>query len=175
MPRNKPRLYLALYARLKYPDTYHFALHVSPKEETVHMDTLEATKYHCKNIIQSIDGVVSCPWTFEAASINPNSDPHLIARILLSKIKGARHVGGEIRMVTVRQDDPTYNCVEWVRLALLQLQLAGVIEAQDWNRIHETSIAFVKKKKAEGRYDVGWGDTSKVATFNMLVNKETFG
>ena len=112
MPSDKLRLYLALYARLKDPKTYHYALHVSPKRESADRDGLEATKYHCKNIIQTSDDTVAIAWTYEAANINPNNDSRLLIRVLLGKIRRPSKLEHSLENVVVKQNDPDFNCIE---------------------------------------------------------------
>ena len=176
MPPDKPRLYLALYARLKHPGTYHYALHVSPKKELLKSDILQGTKYHCKNIINISDDTVSTPWTYEAVKIDPNQDRLLLARILLGKVWCPQKLDQCMAEVAVSQDDPLLNCVEWARRAIALLGTASVLSIRlriDWDSIKGTAIRYVSAKKQQGRYEIGWkGDTSRVATFDFATGKE---
>jgi hypothetical protein len=61
MPRNKPRLQLALYARPKHPETYHYALFVAPKSAEGPI-----MKHHVKNTLQvDVSGQATQPWRYE--------------------------------------------------------------------------------------------------------------
>ena len=86
MPRNKPRLQLALYARPKQRGTYHYALFVSPKSTKQKLAN-SATKHHVKNTVQNISGEVSQPWRYERLTIsNVQLEPRLLIRIIIAKI-----------------------------------------------------------------------------------------
>lgn len=78
--------------------------------------------------------------------------------------------------VPVVQDDADFNCVEWVRLALLRLKRdrsGGVRVVFDWEDIQSTALEYVDLKKKQGRFEVGWeGDSSRVATFDMMLDRE---
>lgn len=188
--RNKPRLYLALYARLKYPNSYHYALHVTPKKESIDTHSLETTKYHCKNqlTLDQETGKLSSPWALEVAKINPSTDSRLLCRILLGKIQrrsgNLRAVEELFTHIPIFQDDETYNCVAWVRLALVQLDLnnlvrwawPGGMEGPGWEFVQRTALNYVKSKKLQGRFEVRNGlelEEGRVATYDMILARET--
>lgn len=176
MRTRKPRLYLALYARLKDPQTYHYALLVCPKHESVDSQVLDARKYHCKNIIQSKDGTISMPWTFEATNVNSNNDHRLLVRMALGKIRKPDRVESSMRKVPIRQDDPCFNCVEWVRLALAQMELDDLLGTDvklDWDRIKGKALEYVQEKKRQGRFELSWkGNISKAPTYEYTTSTE---
>jgi hypothetical protein len=173
---NKPRVYLALYARPKYPNTYHYALHVSPKLEDPNPGTLCAMKYHSKNILQNADGVVSIPWIYAAEPINPNSDARLLVRVLLGKVTDQKRFEALMESVPVIQDDPSFRCVEWVQTAVEKLAGSDVVKCSgklEWDTVKRTALDFVERKKKEGRFDVGWkGNAGLVATYDLHLGKE---
>ncbi|KAI9831404.1 MAG: hypothetical protein M1826_003577 [Phylliscum demangeonii] len=178
MPSNKARLYLALYARLKDPNTYHYALHVSPKHEHLDPPTFQSTKHHCINPIRLGEG--STPvviWTYDTKAIAPHTDDRILARVLLGKIQQPSRLQSILSAVPVRQDDATFNCAEWIRLALEDLERAGVLHTRrgplDWELVKKAASDYVGRKKQEGRYDVEWkGDRSQVATYDLMLDKE---
>lgn len=210
MASNKPRLYLALYARLKHPETYHYALHISPKSSasSSSSDALPTKKYHCKNILQlSADNTISTPWTYVAESIDPATDARLLVRVYLGKLICAAPTYQEsvveqcFQNVQIKQDDPGFNCVEWVKLAVRALMVAGLVDLgakgdgqgkkwrmrigsgrdggaerafeEIWEEIRRVALGFVKRKKWEGRWEIGWeGDRSKVATWDWKTGRE---
>jgi hypothetical protein len=93
--RNKPRLYLGLYARPKYPDTYHYALLTCPKNTkhtSLNGHTTTITKFHVKNTIQvSINGELHQPWVSEFVSIpNLAQESLLLVLICIGKINRKR-------------------------------------------------------------------------------------
>ncbi|KAI9781468.1 MAG: hypothetical protein M1816_002355 [Peltula sp. TS41687] len=158
MRSSKPRLYLALYARLKHPDSYHYTLHVSPKGERIDLQAQETVKHHCKNIIQSVNGVAVVPWIYESIPINPNNDSRLLVRVLIGKIFKPAVVEQSLKRVPVKPNDSTFNCVERVRLALAQLERGGVLGKGhgllDWVKIQETALKYVADKKRQGRFEL---------------------
>ncbi|KFY16275.1 hypothetical protein V492_01451 [Pseudogymnoascus sp. VKM F-4246] len=162
-----PQLYLALYARLKYPDTYHYALHVS-SPEGVSSPAINTMKYHCKNIITVTDGTVSIPWVYEAVKVDPDSDPRIVVRILLGDVNRIDQVDSLLESVPVGEGSKEdFNCVSWVRDALLQLHQAEVIirgDISDWESVERTALAYVNEKKQQGRFESGWLDHGTPAT-----------
>ena len=65
MPRSKPRLQLALYARPKHPGTYHQALFVAAKNAKG-----PVTKHHVKKTLQIDDsGIATSPWRYERTTV----------------------------------------------------------------------------------------------------------
>ncbi|KFY64528.1 hypothetical protein V496_03178 [Pseudogymnoascus sp. VKM F-4515 (FW-2607)] len=154
-----PQLYLALYARLKYPNTYHYALHVS-SSEGVSSPSIRTMKYHCKNIIAVTEGTVSIPWVYEAVKIDPESDPRIVVRVLLGDVSHIDMVDSLLEAVPVgegRKED--FNCVSWVKDALLRLDQAGVISRGDvsgWESVERTALDYVTEKKQQGRFESGW-------------------
>ncbi|ORY66335.1 uncharacterized protein BCR38DRAFT_429932 [Pseudomassariella vexata] len=71
--RSKPRLYLALYSRLKHPNSYHYALHILLKYPSMGAVPTDGSKNHCKNIMQAAaDGqTISIPWGLQVNSSWP--------------------------------------------------------------------------------------------------------
>lgn len=145
-----PQLYLAFYARLKYPNTYHYALHVS-SPESASSPAIRTMKYHCKNIITVTDGTVSIPWVYEAVKIDPDSDPRIVVRILLGDVSRIDLVGSLLEAIPVgKGSKEDFNCISWVRDALLRRNQAGVIsrgDIADWDAVERTGLDYVNKKK----------------------------
>ncbi|KAK6829009.1 hypothetical protein RU639_003332 [Aspergillus parasiticus] len=92
--RNKPRLLLALYARPKYPESYHYALLITPKITAAqNAKSLRATKYHVKNTVENIKDRISQPWRFERAVIDDiNLEPWLLACVVIGKVVSQEQV-----------------------------------------------------------------------------------
>jgi hypothetical protein len=146
-------------------------------EESVDPETRETTKIHCKNIIQSIDDAIMIPWVYEAAKINHRYDKQVLARVLLGELPRADLAERVFAESPVTQDDPTFNCIVWVQQALSRLnqaKIAGTGIMFDWDSIEKTALEFVQMKKLQGRYETDWkGDSLEVATFDMIVGRET--
>ncbi|KFY86589.1 hypothetical protein V500_07520 [Pseudogymnoascus sp. VKM F-4518 (FW-2643)] len=156
-----PQLYLAFYARLKYPDAYHYALHISSPDGTS-SPAIRTMKHHCKNIITVTEGTVSIPWVYEAVNIDPDSDPRIVVRILLGDVGRIDLVDSLLEAVPVGQGSKEdFNCVYWVKDALFRLDQAGVIswgDISDWESVERTALDYVNEKKQQGR----------VGTFDLI-------
>jgi hypothetical protein len=173
-----PQLYLAFYARLKYPNTYHYALHISSPEGASN-PAIRTMKYHCKNIITVTEGTVSIPWVYEAVAIDPDSDPRIVVRVLLGDVSRIDLVDSLLEAVPVGEGSKEdFNCVSWVKDALLRLDQSGVIsrgDISDWDSVERTGLDYVNEKKQQGRFESGWkGDTSRVATFDRTLGQELY-
>ncbi|KAK6603900.1 hypothetical protein H4I95_05803 [Botrytis cinerea] len=157
MPSGKHRLYIALYARGGKPkmpekeDTYHWGLIVGPKKRL---------KIH--------EGRVFTPRRF--------STQMLLVRVMVAKIENYDRMLQILRAIPIRSKDEGWNCVGWVREALVELQNDGktlgtaVIE---WTTVRDAAMNYYQKKKDEHRFDgvVEW-KTTKVATFDLIDGKE---
>lgn len=171
-------LYLTLYARLKDPQTYHYALHISPKEESLDPNVREMTKFHCKNIIRPTVDAVTMPWIYEAVQVNSNFDDRILVRVLLGEVRRVDLSERLFAEVPVIQNDPTFNCVTWVHHALLQLMDSTIVRTSTrlhWDNIQRTTLDYVNTKKQQGRFETGWdGDSSRVPTVDMEPSREIF-
>lgn len=186
--RNKARLHLALYALPKYPDAYHYALLVRPKDIAATLalsGILTAYKHHVKTTIRTnADGVVSHPLIYETYHIRDLADePLLLASIAVGKLSVSQDRVGEIlRRVPVYQDDGSlgkgakFNDMEWVRLAIQALREADAVsdDGITWETMFEESMNYMRRKQAEGRWEVGWkgGNPEAVATFDLLTGRD---
>ena len=47
------------------------------------------------------------------------------------------------------QDDPGYNCIDWVRLALIKLQETKIIKLRSLDHSTKTANEFAERKGAE--------------------------
>lgn len=186
--RNKARLHLALYALPKYPDTYHYALLLRPKDIAATLalsGVLTASKYHVKTTIRTnADGLVSHPWIYETYNIHDLADePLLLASMVIGKVSVSQDRVGEIlSRVPIYHDDGSsgrgakFNDMEWARLAIEALRQADAVsdDGLSWEAIFEKSLDYMRRKQAEGRWQAGWkgGNPDAVATFDLLTGKD---
>ncbi|KAB8275537.1 hypothetical protein BDV30DRAFT_207610 [Aspergillus minisclerotigenes] len=167
--RNKPRLLLALYARPKYPESYHYALLITPKITAVqNTKSLRAIKYHVKNTIENIKDRISQPWRFERVVIDDiNPEPWLLAGVVIGKVVSQEHVERVFGETPVYQvDDPdkdkalTFDCRSWVVDAVERLQKSDVVSSLlGWETLERRAVEYVEGKKRMGRWNAGQ-DTS---------------
>lgn len=190
MPRNKPRLQLALYARPKYPGTYHYALFLSPKPNPPG-NGRTATKYHVKNTLQQdISGQLEQPWRYEEADIEDVRLEHrLLVRVVIAKVISADALRRVLEGVPVYQVDDDYvdrerargfDCVTWVRTALemLKEEGSGVLTGLgDWEVIQRKAVEYVEKKVEVGRWSAEWTEGKgevEVPLLDLLDGREIF-
>ncbi|KAF2431322.1 hypothetical protein EJ08DRAFT_733550 [Tothia fuscella] len=176
MARNKPRLYLALYARPKYPNTYHYALMICPKNLT---NSSQVLKYHVKNTLQAIDGAVSQPWRYEHTDISIiTGESRLFVLVCIAKvIASTADIERVFSNIPIFQKDDVdeakaanFNCVEWVRLAIeAAADSNAVSHLLPWDVIKERSIACVEEKMREGRLEVSWKGVNGVPRLNLIT------
>lgn len=164
MPRNKPRLQLALYARPKHPDTYHYALFVSPKRSRQQARTeLAATKQHVKNTLlqHGSGGEIAQPWRYERLAVPDfRLEQRLLVRIVIAKVMtSATALETILEAVPVYQvgdtdqaDGALFTCLTWVRAALEELRARGAVAGLgEWEGIQNKVLEYVKRKREEGR------------------------
>ncbi len=69
-----------------------------------------------------------------------------------------------------------FTDVEWVRLGIEALKQADALadDGLEWEKIFEGSLEYMRRKKAEGRWESGWkgGNQEAVATFDLLTGKD---
>ena len=167
MAWNKDRLLLALYARPKHPETYHYALMTCPKHHQKRFVAQGPTppmfrKYHVKNTIQSIKGQLVQPWVYESVAASHASEPGLLVFIVIGKVLKPDELETTLEKVPVYQADSdqglTFDCVEWVRLAVERLWSFGTVtKIAEWNKIREQALNFVVDKKNEGYWNANLG------------------
>ncbi|KAE8333796.1 hypothetical protein BDV39DRAFT_165237 [Aspergillus sergii] len=163
--RNKPRLLLALYARPKYPESYHYALLITPKITAAqNTKSLRATKYHVKNTIENIKDCISQPWRFERAVIDDiNPEPWLLACVVIGKVVSQEQVERVFGATPVYQvDDPdkdkalAFDCRSWVVEAVERLRKSDVVSSLlDWETLERRAVEYVEGKKRMGRWNAG--------------------
>lgn len=115
MPHDKPRLYVALYARSK-PNEYHWALIVDPKKTDARTKTA-GIRYHATNSPDSTcqrQNGQGFDWRFERRPLGEGVvAAMLLARIAVGKVKDLAQLEQTLAKVTVRQDS-TFTCRTWL-------------------------------------------------------------
>ncbi|KIW70682.1 hypothetical protein PV04_02927 [Phialophora macrospora] len=183
MPRNKPRLQLALYTRPKHPGTYHYALFVSPKF-TRPLEGRTATKHHVKNTLQNISGELRQPWRYERIAISDVRLEHrLLVRVVIAKIISVDTLERTLEGLPIYQIDDSdqmkaqsFNCLAWVGAALEALGEKGVLAGLgDWDWIQRRSLEYVEGKNELGRWSANWPGEVEVPVLDLLDGKEIVG
>lgn len=175
MARNRLRLQLALYARPKYPDTYHYALFVAPKSAQCQTPI---TKHHVKNTLEIIAGDATQPWRYERTVITRAEDEQrLLVRVVVAKLTGPRELIDHIlESVPIYQDDDvdraqvkTFTCRTWVRDALQLLAEREAISGfSSWIEVERASLEYVNAKQNQRRWSNSWTGPAGVPLLDPL-------
>ena len=179
MRRNKPRIQLALYARLKHPGTYHYALFVASKSAEGPI-----TKHHVKNTLQvDVAGQAAQPWRYERIMIlDIEAEQRLLARVIVTKVtKPCEQVQRILESVPVYQVDDldqaeaqSFSCRTWVRDALQELRRQGAVaaELEEWEVVERKALEYLDKKREQRRWSGTWKGGTGVPLMDLLEGKE---
>lgn len=115
-------------------------------------------------------------WYFEERTGSIEANGMLLVRIMIAKIAKRERLVDILRGVPVRQDEPGWNCVGWVKEALENLCANGEVLGTSrvvWQNIRDAAMWYVEKKKREHRFD-GQGNFNRkmVATYDTIEQKE---
>ncbi|KAF2455783.1 hypothetical protein BDY21DRAFT_288730 [Lineolata rhizophorae] len=171
---NKPRLYVALYARGgAEQDTYHWALVSGPKKET---DGSWGKRHHVRQQLYIASDQHHTRWEYEELGIPTAPTRMILVRVMVAKIVQLDRMEQILRGLPTVQNDPTWTCRLWVRDAVARLAAEGVLGTSitAWTTIEHTTRQYVRQKKDQHRFDGGeeW-NRSKVPTWDLIGNKET--
>ncbi|KAH8723173.1 hypothetical protein GQ44DRAFT_828377 [Phaeosphaeriaceae sp. PMI808] len=179
MARNKPRLQLALYARPKHPDTYHYTLLLAPKCAFTPADS--AIKYHLTDRLQTSQDGVAQSWSYERLNILDIHREHgLLARVVIAKVTLPDAIEKILEALPIIQvDDQNESksqlcvCLAWVQSALKELEKEGAITGSEgWERIQKKSLDYVEKKRRVGRWHEDWQGGFGVPMLDLLIDRE---
>ncbi|OHE90607.1 hypothetical protein CORC01_14091 [Colletotrichum orchidophilum] len=181
MPSEKDRLYVALYARGGAPtmpgleDTYHWAIIVGPKSES---STSRGSRFHAKEKLRFVGNppVAQSVWQYEELDIPMVPTSMLLVRIMVGKVKNMNRLRSIFQRTPVRPDIEGWNCVGWVKEALLTAMQDGRAlgtSAGGWQEVRDTAMFYVESKKEVHRFDgTIYYDPAQVATWDMLEGTE---
>ena len=111
-----------------------------------------------------------------------------LIRITVCKVIDDERLQTLLRDLPVREEDPTFTCLTWVREAFCKLHEDGkavksYLRAEDWNSVETCARTYCKRKRDLGRFHDGnvavdnngappmW-DVKKISTFNYWENRE---
>jgi len=141
-------------------DRYHWAFIFGPKEEK---DGTQGVRYHAINQERST--------SLEATNM-------LLVRVMIGKVVDSEGLKGVMRNIQIKNNDPAWNCVIWIKEALAKLAGGKTMGTSqlDWQTVRDTVMTYVEDKKAQHRFDgkvpKGQFDTRRAATFDLLTGKE---
>ncbi|KAI1189187.1 hypothetical protein F5B17DRAFT_218921 [Nemania serpens] len=115
-------------------------------------------------------------WQYEERKIPMEATSMLLIRILIGKVKSMSRLRSIFEHTPVRAEAEGWNCVGWVREALvaaLQDGRALATSACDWESVRNTAMWYIEERKAADRFDrVVSYDRTKAATWDMLEGIE---
>lgn len=145
---------------------------VGPKVETKES---RGKRYHAKERFKQ--GEEGSEWYFEEVDIPVAPANMILVRILVAKTEDESRLAKILRETTIRQGEPGWNCVSWVKEALERLEKDGKVlgtSMTDWGKVRDTAMDYCQKKKDEHRFDdKGSFDMRRVATYDLIESKET--
>lgn len=167
---DKPRLYIALYARGNSNDgeAFHWALVVGPKSETPNS---RGARYHAKNPPGATQN-----WVYERRETSMMPTNMLLLRMVVAKVTDWARLEQVLAAVALVQNDSSWNCRLWVRDALAALEADGHslgTKRVGWDDVEQQLRQYAQNKIAQHRFDgqADW-DMSKVPTYDLLEGKE---
>lgn len=131
-------------------------------------------RYHAKERLQQGGG---SEWFFEERETPLTPTSMLLVRVMIGKIEKKDRLLDIMRRTPIRQDQPGWNCVEWVKEVLEAFRSDGktlgtsIIE---WGKVRDAAMGYVQSKKDQHRFD-GQGnfDMGKIPTYDLIEDKET--
>lgn len=150
---------------------YHWALLVGPKTEA---EGGQGMRYHAKERLKESGG---SEWLFEERGTPLAPTDMLLVRVIIGKVENNERLVSVLRTTPIRQGDPGWNCVGWVKEALERLKADGKALGScviDWDRVRNGAMTYCQRKKDQHRFDgEGIFDMGKTATYNLIEGKET--
>lgn len=131
-------------------------------------------RYHAKERLKQTGG---SEWFFEERETPLAPTNMLLVRVMIGKVEKKERLLDVLRKTPIRQGQPHWNCVEWVREVLEGLRADGkalgscVIE---WDKVRDAAMGYCERKKEQHRFD-GQGNfnTGKVPTYDLVEQTET--
>lgn len=179
LSRDKPRLYLALYAKggstsgSNYNanvtcDSYHWAFIVGPRTAA------RTDPGTCYQLLHLHNG--SCYDEMDLANQSPSQSQTLLVRITIAKVVDENKLRTILRNLPMHTPNSasgsesvsslssesdygaTSTCLTWLRLAYKHIMsdpskpLKGYVGADDWAAIEARARKYVKTKRTQGRF-----------------------
>lgn len=101
---------------------YHWAIIVGPKVEDEHST---GTIFHARERISIVDGEAQSSWVFEDRPTALMATAMQLVRILVGKVASTERVESVLKSTSVKNAQPGWNCVSWVKEALESLEKEG--------------------------------------------------
>ena len=130
-------------------------------------------RYHAKERLELAGG---SKWVFEERECPLAPTSMLLIRIIVGKVADGHRLVEILRNTPIRQGQPGWNCVFWVKEALELLKVdpkALGTNVVEWERVRTQAMNYCQRKKDLHRFD-GQGnfDMKKVPTYDLIQQKE---
>ena len=125
------------------PAAYHWALQLGPDTDRQNDSSL---LLHVRK---------SQAWSYEARAGTIRAAVQMLIRLRIGRITDADQVRQIARAVPVRNDDPKWNCVSWIREALARLDAADgiVVDKQlNFEVILKAALEYMMQKESVNRF-----------------------
>lgn len=133
-------------------------------------------RYHAKERIKLGGG---SEWTFEERECSLYPTSMLLVRIMVGKVADGSRLVEILRNTPIRQGQPGWNCVSWVKEALEMLKAdtkALGTSVVEWEKVRNGAMDYCQQKKDQHCFD-GQGNfnTEKAPTYDLMAQKEIIG
>ena len=116
-------------------------------------------------------------WVFEEVETPLLPTRMLLTRVMVAKVLDKHRLVQVLSQVSIRQDQPNWNCVLWVKEALGDLDADGRVlgtRVTSWDSVRDAAMNYTQRKKDEHRFDgQGTFDMKMVPTYDLIENIET--
>jgi hypothetical protein len=142
---------------------------MGPKVETESM----GVRYHAKERPKLGGG---SEWLFEERECPLVPTSMLLVRIMVAKVADRNRLVEILRNTPIRQGQPGWNCVFWVKEALEMLRVdprALGTNVVEWPMVRSEAMDYCQRKKDQHRFD-GQGNFNMrtVPTYDLIQRKE---
>jgi hypothetical protein len=99
-------------------------------------------------------------------------------KIAIAKVISIAQLRKILRDLPLRDDDPTWTCISWVKSAFQRLiadrkALKSYVSGNDWPDIEARARRYVQQKREQRRTQDHAGPTHTIPTWNFWENRET--
>lgn len=129
-------------------------------------------RYHAKDRTSAIGAKV---WRFESVETSIQATSTILIYITVAKILEPKKLEVILKAVPVVQNDPTWDCITWVKNALEELHKSGCLGTRqsEWEVVKQVAMDYVTRKVTEHRFDGQvLVDKVKVPTYDLMDRKE---
>ena len=144
---------------------------MGPKKE---FEDRRGMRYHAK---ERISARGKSEWFFEGEDVSLRATNMLLVRITIAKVLDNQRLKGILRQIPIKQGEPGWNCVIWVKEALEALRAdEKALGTGDigWQKVRDTAMGYIQQKKDEHRFDGRANfDLDRPATYSLLEMEET--